>query len=403
MFHIASEEDVRQGLVTDVYFERSREILTGMGMNKPVKAEVFLKRFPFSDNWGVLAGVEECLDLLSGLPVAVRGLPEGSIFREEEPVMVIEGNYLDFGHYETALLGLLCQASGIATKAARCRLVVPDKSLISFGARRMHPAIAPMVERSAFIGGCDGVAAVKSAQLLGEAAVGTMPHALILMLGDTVEAAKAFNQFIDPDVKRVVLIDTFNDEKFEAVRVAEALKGDLFGVRLDTPASRRGNMVRILKEVRWELDVRGFKHVKLFVSGGLDEAGLAELRPVADAFGVGTSITNARVLDFALDMVEVDGVKVSKRGKCSGVKKVLRCQSCYRDYIVLESRVKEHCSCGGALQNLFIQFLNQGKSTSKLPRPQQVRELVLSQLNNENFMTSLAREAIGEGFEVSEG
>ncbi len=402
MFHVATEEEIRQGLVTDVYFQRSREILTGMGMNKPVKAEVFLKKFPFNENWGVLAGVEECLELLAGLPVTVRGMPEGCIFRNDEPVMAIEGNYLDFGHYETAVLGLLCQASGIATKAARCRLVVPDKSLISFGARRMHPAIAPMVERSAFIGGCDGVAVVKSAQILGEPAVGTMPHALILVLGDTVEAAKAFNQFIDPEVKRVVLIDTFNDEKFEAVRVAEALKDDLFGVRLDTPASRRGNMVRILKEVRWELDVRGFKHVKLFVSGGLDEADLAELRPVADAFGIGTSITNARVLDFALDLVEVDGVKVSKRGKCSGVKKVLRCQSCYQDFIVLESRERERCPCGGSLQDLFVQFLERGKSASKLPRPQEVRQLVLSQLENEKFVASLAREVIQEGFEVSE-
>ena len=39
-----------------------------------------------------------------------------------EPVLEIEGNYREFGVFETAALGLICQASGIATRAARCRL-----------------------------------------------------------------------------------------------------------------------------------------------------------------------------------------------------------------------------------------------------------------------------------------
>jgi nicotinate phosphoribosyltransferase len=60
----------------------------------------------------------------------------------------------------------------------------------------MHPAIAPMVERSAFIGGCDGVAVVKSAEFIGEEPVGTMPHALMLVMGDTVEATRAFHEII---------------------------------------------------------------------------------------------------------------------------------------------------------------------------------------------------------------
>mgnify|MGYP003694751595 CR=1 FL=1 len=43
------------------------------------------------------------------------------MFAPYEPVVVVEGNYLDWAEYETALLGFLCQASGIATKAARCK------------------------------------------------------------------------------------------------------------------------------------------------------------------------------------------------------------------------------------------------------------------------------------------
>ena len=62
--------------------------------------------------------------------------------------------------------------------------------MVSFGARRMHPALAPMIERNAYLGGCDGVAVAKSAELLKLEPSGTMPHSLILMLGDTVVAAK---------------------------------------------------------------------------------------------------------------------------------------------------------------------------------------------------------------------
>jgi nicotinate phosphoribosyltransferase len=50
-----------------------------------------------------------------------------------------------------------------------------------------------MVERNAYIGGCDGVAIVKSAELIGEEPSGTIPHALILMMGSTVEAVRAFH------------------------------------------------------------------------------------------------------------------------------------------------------------------------------------------------------------------
>ena len=95
-------------------------------------------------------------------PVTVNGLREGTIFQPYEPVLEIECYYQDFSLFETALLGFICQASGIATAAARCRKSAGDKPMTSFGARRMHPAIAPMVERSAFIGGCDGVAVEKS-------------------------------------------------------------------------------------------------------------------------------------------------------------------------------------------------------------------------------------------------
>jgi nicotinate phosphoribosyltransferase len=380
MFHTAREDDIKAGRITDVYFLRTLEILDREKINAVVEAEVTLKAFPESWAWGVLAGIEEVAGLLTGLPVDVDAFSEGSSFRVGEPILTARGPYREWGHYETAILGLLCQASGIATKAARCKRAAEGRTVISFGARRMHPVLAPMIERNAFIGGCDGVAVVKSAELIKEEPVGTMPHTLVLILGDTVKAAKAFDASIDPRVKRVVLIDTLGDEKFEALRVAEALGEHLFAVRLDTPASRRGDMLEILREVRWELDYRGFSWVKLFISGGLDEAEIQRLNPLADAYGVGTAISNAPVMNFALDLVEIDGRPIAKRGKRSGRKAVYRCRGCRLRWVLPADVPRPSCSCGGSVESLLTPLLRNGRIVRKLPTTQEIRSRVLEEL-----------------------
>ncbi len=387
MFHIADPKDIKAGQYTDVYFTRTMEVLRAKKIDKRVKAEFIAKRFPEDYGWGVFAGLEEAIYLLRDLPVKVRAMREGTIFRAYEPVMEIEGMYTEFGLYETSILGLLCQASGVATKAARCKKAAGDRSVISFGARRIHPVIAPMVERSAFIGGCDGVSVVKDAEMLHEEPSGTMPHALILMMGDTIEATKAFDEVIHPKVKRVSLIDTFNDEKFEAIRVAEAMGKKLFGIRLDTPSSRRGDFQKIIEEIRWELNLRGFGHVKIFVSGGLEEKRILSLNPVVDAYGVGTSITNARVIDFAMDIIEIDGKPLAKRGKMSGSKSVLRCSKCFQDKMVpypppkgTSAKKSIRCSCGGHFRELLLPLIQNGKVLQDLPTPQAIRQYVIQQL-----------------------
>src|ERR1700752_1665283 len=206
-FHTASEPEIKAGEVSDVYFDRTVEILRAKGLNKHVKAEIRLKSFPQPDwTFGVLAGIEEAAGLLEGLPVDAWAMDEGTVFGAHQPVLAIEGTYVEWAEYETALLGLLCQASGIATKAARCKRAAGELQVTSFGARRMHPTLAPMIERNAFIGGCDGVAVTKSAELIDADPTGTIPHALVLLFGDTVEALRAFHEVIDPNVRRVALI-----------------------------------------------------------------------------------------------------------------------------------------------------------------------------------------------------
>ena len=326
---IPTRDEILRGETTDVYFRRTMEVLRATGKDRVrVTAEAIVKKFPAGYGYAVLSGMDEMLSLLAGLQADVDAMKEGDLFSPFETVFVIEGPYGAFCELETALLGTICQASGIATAASRIKHAAGEKQVLSFGARRMHPALSTMIDRNAFIGGADGVSVIRSASFLGEKPQGTMPHALVLVFGDTVAAMRAFDAAVDPAVPRVCLVDTLQDEKFEAVRVAEALRDRLAAVRLDTPGSRRGDFRRILQEVRWELDLRGFRHVRLIVSGGLGEAEVRALRDVADGFGVGTSLSNAPTIDYALDIVEVEGIPFAKRGKRSGRKRVDACGAC---------------------------------------------------------------------------
>jgi len=380
MFHIFSEDRIKNAVITDVYFERTIKIIKEKGLDKVVAAEVRARELPSDYRWAILGGIEEALTLLEGLPVNVWAMPEGTLFHAMEPVLLIEGKYSDFAAYETCLLGFLCQASGIATRAARCKLASGGKPVYHFGARRMHPGITLMIDRSSYIGGCDGVAVKESARFLEEEPVGTIPHSLVLLAGDTLKSIKLFDEVIEPQVKRVALIDTLGDEKFEALRVADELGRKLFAVRIDTPASRRGDILAILKEIRWELDLRGFNHVKLFVSGGLNEKKIRQLNQVADAFGVGTWISNAPVVDFALDIVEIDKKPIAKKGKHSGKKQVWRCPACGAGRILPWSEDIPSCECGEKMVPLLKLMIREGKLVNPFPSVKKIRDFVLSQL-----------------------
>ena len=378
-FYIAHEDDIKAGKTTDVYFIRTRKILVEKGIHRKVLADVTTTGLPKGWKWGVLAGIEEVAKLLEGLPVNVYAMREGTIFHPYEPVLQIEGYYEEFGVYETALLGMLSQASGIATAALRVKIAANFKPVYSFGIRHMHPAIAPMIDRSAFIGGCDGVSGVLGAEMMGEKPVGTMPHALILTVGDQVKAWKYFDEVVEPEVPRTALVDTLCDEKFEALMAAEALGERLTAVRLDTPGSRRGNFRRIIEEVRWELDLRGYDWVKIFVSGGLGEDSIREIVDVADAFGVGSSIASAKPVDFSLDIVEIEGKPVTKRGKLSGRKQIYRCENGHYHRVPADKKLEKCPICGAKVEPLLKPLIENGEIVAELPKAREIREYVLEQ------------------------
>jgi nicotinate phosphoribosyltransferase len=378
---IPTWEEIRRGDTTDIYFRRTMEVLRAAGKDGTrVAAEAIVKKFPGSYGYGILSGADELLALLSGLPVDVDAMEEGTLFHVMEPVFTVEGPYGAFCELETAMLGVVCQASGIATASSRVKHAAGEKSVLSFGARRMHPALSTLIDRNAFVGGADGVSVIRSASFLGETPQGTMPHALVLVFGDTVSAMQAFDATVDPSVPRVCLIDTLQDEKFEALRVAEALRERLSGVRLDTPGSRRGDFRKILQEVRWELDLRGFGHVRLIASGGLGEEEVRALRDVVDGFGVGTSLSNAPTVDYALDIVDVEGVPFAKRGKWSGRKQVYACGSCGTRSVRPAGRPTGACVCGSAPKPLLNPAMRDGKVLAPPSPAREVRERVLRQV-----------------------
>ncbi len=323
-FDIVDADAIREGRATDAYFERTEATLEAAGRNPRVVVEVTADQFPDGE-FELFAGLENAVALLEGRDVDVDAIPEGRLF-DGGPVMRIEGEYLEFARLETSLLGFLSHASGIATAALDCRVAAPDASVLSFGARHVHPAMAATVERSALVGGFDGFSHVAAGDLIGREASGTMPHALMICFGPGEQEAawRAFDDAVDESVPRIALCDTYTDERDEVLRAVEALGDRLAGVRLDTTGSRRGDFRHIIREVQWELDARGHDGVDVYVSGGLGPADLRELADVVDGFGVGGYVSNADPVDFALDIVAVDDRPGAKRGKLSGTKEVYR-------------------------------------------------------------------------------
>ena len=312
--------EVLSGDTADVYFVRTMDILHQEGLNPMATMEVFGSRA------GVLCGIEEVKALLAEvLPEGKRevwALAEGENMAAKEVVLRITAPYRSYGVYETSIIGILAHCSGWATAARECVAVAGGIPIISFGARHVHPSVAGVMDYAAVVGGCTGCSSIAGARLAGLEPSGTMPHALIIVVGDTVKATMLFDKYMPPDVPRVSLVDTFKDEAEESLRVARALKDKLQSVRLDTPSERGGVTAELVNEVRARLDLAGFKHVGIFVSGGIDPERIKyflEKGAPVDGFGVGSYISGARPIDFTADLHEVDGKPIAKRGRKPGI------------------------------------------------------------------------------------
>ncbi|WP_031515270.1 nicotinate phosphoribosyltransferase [Desulfofalx alkaliphila] len=316
----ADNEEIIQGYTTDIYFIKTLEILNRLGLeDTQVAAEIFASR-P-----GIMCGSAEVKNLLQGTPVEMYALPEGEYFEAHEVVMRIFGQYSKFGIYETAILGMLASSSGWATAARECADAAGGSGLICFGSRHVHPAVSPVMERAALVGGVTGASNIMGAKYFDMEPSGTVPHAVFLIVGDTVEVAEAYYEKMPPGSPVIVLVDTFKDEAEEALRVAQALGTNLTGIRLDTPRERGGVTPHLVKEVRLRLNQAGYEHVRIFVSGGLNPDRIKLLKEAgADAFGVGGYISGAKAINMTMDLKEINGRPIAKRGRIPGLSDTTR-------------------------------------------------------------------------------
>jgi nicotinate phosphoribosyltransferase len=319
---IRPSREILSGDSADVYFARASTILEREGLDPMVTMEVFTRQD------AVLCGIDEAKTLLGHVladcdpaETQVEALDDGDEVRPKEIVLRIRARYRRFGLYETAFLGMLAQSTGWATAASECVEAASPQPVISFGARHVHPDIVDVLDYAAIVGGCVGASTPAGARLAGLNPTGTMPHSLVLIFGDTVEAALAFDRDLGPDVPRIVLVDTFRDEAEEALRVAHALGDRLYGIRLDTPSERGRVTAELVTEVRARLDQADFHHVKIVVSGGLTPERIRYFKdsdsPV-DSYAVGSYISGATPIDFTGDIKEIDGKPIAKRGRIPG-------------------------------------------------------------------------------------
>ena len=308
------------GDTADIYLHRTLTILRLESINPDVVME-------FSPGQDCrFAGIGDVNQLLSRvLPETGRevwSLPEGSAVEAGEVCLRIRAPYASFGLYETAVAGTLAAGSGWATAARACVDAAQGIPVISFGARRVHPSVSGIMDYSAVVGGCVSCSSLQGSRLAGLTPWGSMSHAYVLLVGDTVRATMSFDRQMPPEVPRVALVDTFKDEAEESIAVARALRERLRGVLLDTAAERGGVTPDLVYEVRARLDQAGFNHVDIYVSGGLTPERIAEFvaegSPVNN-FVVGQYIASASPIEITGDIKEINGSPAAKRGRIPGV------------------------------------------------------------------------------------
>ncbi len=308
------------GDTADVYLQRTLTILRNESINPTVTMEFFPQRS------GVYCGIREVRSLLTKvLPESgseVWSLQEGETIQADEVVLRIKAPYSSFGLYETTICGVLASSTGWATAASECVEAAEGIPVVASAARHVHPNVAANIDYASVVGGCVSCSTVMGARLAGITPSGNMPHALPLIMGDAVKAIQSFDRHMPQEVPRIALVDTFNDEAQESLEVAQALRERLRGVRLDTPPERGGVTSDLAKEVRARLDLAGFRHVEIFVSGGFTRERIREFveagAPI-NGFAVGSYISSTPPNDFTADIHEIDGRPIAKRGRTPGV------------------------------------------------------------------------------------
>jgi nicotinate phosphoribosyltransferase len=377
--HSASASEIESGRVAEHHLTDTLRVLAEHRADAVVACEVRASDLPAGWLWALLCGLEEVLSLLEGRRVDALAVPEGSAIYPEEPVLQLAGPFAEFGPLETAILGMLGHATGVATTAARTKLAAGGRPVYATGISRLHPAIVPVVERAAYVGGCAEVATSMGSELTGAEATAAIGPELSLLLGEP-DAWHAFDEIVDEHVPRLVTVGTLGDERASALAAADALGDHLAGVRVEASSGDPGRLVHLVREVRWELDARGRSDVRILVTGDVDEETIRGLVRHVDGFEVGPTLARAPVVAYGFDIVEVEGEPRARRGSLSGRKTLWRCEACGNRGIAPARAQHEPCPrCGGRLQGLLSPRLVRGVPEEQPPDPAAIRARALKE------------------------
>ncbi|MGB0033963.1 MAG: nicotinate phosphoribosyltransferase [Candidatus Acidiferrales bacterium] len=339
------------GLLTDLYELTMAAGYLQTRFDARATFELFVRHLPPQRNYLVAAGLEPALEFLENVdfnaeeisylrhhPVFrnirdeffnylakfrftgdVWAVPEGTLVFPGEPMLRVVAPIIEGQIMETFLLAAISYQTMIASKAARVVTAAQGRQIVEFGARRAHGSQASLLAaRAAAIGGCVGTSNVLAGQQFGMDTYGTQAHSWVMAHEDESEAFRHFLDAFPHDA--VLLLDTY--DVHAAVKKIIAMGRKPAGVRLDS-----GDLAKDSRWVRRELDRKGWKDVKVFASGDLDEfkiAALVKKGAAIDSFGVGTALAtpgDAPHLNLIYKLVEVErGGKVREAAKLSRAK-----------------------------------------------------------------------------------
>jgi nicotinate phosphoribosyltransferase len=385
-------------LLTDLYELNMVTSYLRRGMTGSATFSLFVRRLPPSRGFIVAAGVESCLDFLEqlrfeeedlrflsdrlGFTTAdleafrrfrftgdVWAIPEGRIAFAGEPLVEVTAPLPEAQLIETFLLNRVTYESMIASKAARCVIAAAGRDVVDFSFRRTHGIEAGIdVARLSAMVGFAATSNVEASRRFGLVASGTMAHSYVEAFPSEADAFRAFAEDLPGRV--TFLVDTYNTISGvkHAIAVIRQLElGGRLGIRLDS-----GDLGELSRKARRLLDRADLRHVRIFVSGSLDELAIDDLvrsgAPI-DAFGVGTKMgvsADYPYLDTAYKLVRYEERPVMKLSRdkvtAPGRKQVFRRSKPFSDVLGLH---EEQVPAGR--QRLLEPLMTKGKRKANRP------------------------------------
>lgn len=317
---------------------------------------LFFRKAPDNNNWAVVSGVRESLDMIRSLGSedatffekflpgdeyaefreylsnmkftgSVYAMREGEIAFPTQPILTIVAPIIEAQLLETPLLCIMNHQMAIATKASRVTRST-QKPVSEFGSRRAHgPWAATYGAKAAYIGGCANTSNILVNTIFGIKASGTMAHSYITSFGSTVKGElEAFKNYINTHRGEpiVLLVDTYDTLNCGLVNAIKALKEcgidntyeQGFGIRLDS-----GDLAYLSRRCRDTLDKAGLEGCKIFATNALDEYLITELErqdAKIDSYGVGDAIATSKhnpCFGNVYKLVQVDDMPILKRSE----------------------------------------------------------------------------------------